>query len=218
MRPSLRLLQQEHDVDVVLRSFYPPWYDTLWLPKLIERLEEHLNTDLEIKQSLLNFNSGVDHYFSKRAFRKGGDSMGEPVAMVSIDYEWKHYPAHDFHLIYDRAVKALERVSDCSFGILFCTVLKEYIIEHKINSAIKKFEEAVIDDIKHDDRSKSSEFTSLKEATSNKGASMLVVGKVEIPIPDLKEGCSCAQFEVRLKSEPVTLPECYKPFNGYYGP
>ena len=215
MRPNLRSLHQEQDVDVVLGSFYPPWYDTIWLSKLIERLEQHLNTDLEIKQSLLKFNSGVDHYFSKRAFVKGSDSLGEPVAMVSIDHEWQ-YPAHDFHLIYGRVVKALEQVSSCSFGILFCTVLKEYVVEHKINSAIIKFKEAITDDIKYDNRFKSPEVTSF----SNKGpeASMLVVGKVEIAVPDLKEGCSCAQLEVYLKSEPVTLPECYKSFNGCYGP
>lgn len=217
MRPNLRSLHQEQDVDVILRLFYPPWYDTIWLSKLIERLEQHLNTDLEIKQSLLTFNSDVDQYFSKRAFVKGGDSLGKPVAMVSIDHEWQNYPAHDFHIIYGRAVKALEQVSGCSFGIFFCTILKEYVIEHKINSAIIKFKEAVIDDIKHDDRFKSSIETEIT-SFSNKGASVLVVGKVEMAIPDLKEGCSCAQLEVYLKSEPVTLPECYKSFNGYYGP
>ena len=218
MRPNLRLLHQEQEVDVILGSFYPPWYDTIWLSKLIERLEQHLSTDLEIKQSLFKFNSGVDHYLSKRAFVKGGDSFGEPVAIVSVDHEWKNYPAHDFHLIYRRAVKALEQVSGCSFGILFCTVLKEYVIEHKINSAILKFKEAIIDDIKHDNRFKSMETEVTSLSNKGPGACMLVVGKVEIAVPDLKEGCSCAQLEVYLKSEPVTLPECCKSFNGCYGP
>ena len=218
MRPNLRSLNQEQDVEVILRSFYPAWYDTIWLSKLIERLEQHLKMDLEIKKFLLSFNSGVDHYFSKRAFLKGGSEL---VAVISIDLEWKNYPAHDFHLIYDRAVRALEQVSNRTFTVLFCTVLKEYVIQHKINSAIIHIKEAVVEDIRHDYRFKSyaeTDFTSSKEACSTNVASMLVVAKeLGIPIP-VKEGCGCALFEVHSESEPATLAPCYKPFNGCYGP
>ena len=222
MRPHLRSLYQEQDVDVILRSFYPPWYDTIWLSKLIERLEQYLRIDLEIKQSLLKFNTGVDHYFSRRAFVKGGGAIGEPIAVIPIDVEWQYYVAHDFHLIYGRAVRALEQVNDRNFTILFCSVLKEYVIEGKINSTIVKFKEIVIEDISHDDRFKSPteiESMNLREACSNGMASMLVVGEeFGVAIPDLKEGCGCALLEACLKSEPVTLGGCYKPFNGFYGP
>ena len=201
MRPNFRSLYQEEDVEVVLKSFYPPWYDTIWLSKLIERLEQHLGIDLAVKQSLHKFNLSIDHYFSKRAFIKGIGANGESIAMISVDLEWQNYPAHDLHLIYDRAVRALERVSNRNFVILFCTVLKEYVIEHKINSAIIMFKEAVAEDIKCD------------HATSG-----LVIGmEFKIAISDLKEGCCCSQLEACVKSEPATLAGCYKPFNSCYG-
>lgn len=201
MQPNLRSLCQEQDVEVVLKSFYPPWYNTIWLSKLIERLEQHLGVNLAIKQSLYEFNSSIDRYFSKRAFVKGIGANGESIAMISVDLEWQNYPAHDLYLIYDRAVRALERVSNRNFAILFCTVLKEYVIEHKINSAIIMFKEAVTEDIKR-----------------NHTTSVLVIGmEFKIVIPDLKEGCSCSQLEACVKSEPATLAGCYKPFNSYYG-
>ena len=223
MRPNLRSLHQEQDVDIVLKSFYPPWYDTHWLMKLIERLERHLDIDLEIKQSLHKFNLSVDHYFSNRAFVKGDGIDGKPVAMISIDLEWQRYRAHDLYLIYNRAVRALEQVSDRTFTILFCTVLKEYVIEHKINSAIIRFQEAVIKDIKHNDRFESSAesgfMSCLEEACFNSMAAMLVIGEeFGIATPDLKEGCGCGLFDAYAKPEPAALAECLKPFNGCCGP
>ena len=223
MRPNLRSLYQEEDVEVVLKLFYPPWYDTIWLSNIIERLERHLGIDLEIKQSLLKFNLSVDQYFSKRAFVKGVGTKSEPIAIISVDFEWQHYPAHDLHLIYSRAVRALEQVSDRTFTVFFCTVLKEYVIEHKINGTIIRLKEAVTKDIKYDDRFKSSAesgFTScLEETCFNSVAAMLVIGKqFRIATPDLKEGCGCSLFEACAKSEPAAPVGYLKPFNGCCGP
>ena len=218
MCSSLRSIYEKQDVELVLKSFFPPWYDTTRLSKLIERLERHIGIELKVKQSLQEFNSSVDQFFANRVFLEGNGSDGQPVVVMPIDPEWNRYPAHDFYLIYNRVVESLRQVKGRNFTVLFCTILKERVIENKIKDAISGLKDTVAEDIKCDgDKSVvDSKFLVSLEETYSDDTSMLVTGKELGILIEEVNGCSVHIYEA-FRAEQTKLADWLKPFINCYG-
>lgn len=144
LQPKLhtRITETNPGVEKILNEFYPLWWDTGRLHKLIQKIE-HYTEPLSVADDLNRFKCEVDRYFNGRIVLDGVRENGELIALLSLDPEWHNYPARDLHQLYTRACEALMRGQGERFDVYFCTVLKEYMILKYVESFIHEIEHRV---------------------------------------------------------------------------
>ena len=211
-------MYNEQQVEKILNLFFPQWYDTIWLRMLIDKIEQHLGRELDVKKSLWEFDSSVDQFLSARVFLQGVDTKGQPHALLCIDPEWNRYPAYEFHLIYKRAVAALKQVRGCNYTVLFCTVLKACVIQKQVDGVIRKFKQAIVKetacDVDH--YSIDNGFPDGLEEVGPSIPRMIVTG-MDLTIPVLMQSDDYGYSQLELydkNAERYVLMECLKPFFG----
>lgn len=213
VRPDLRMKTKEKhpSVEEMLNGFYRHWFDTNDLKKLIEKIKESTTEPLTFIGELESFEREVDLYFSNRMSLHGNGSNGEFKALLCLDPEWSHYPAHELYKLQERACEALERTRRCNFTVYFCTVLKEYVLLTHVEIFIQDLKEAVAKGVNSKDDDLAIPLSI--EAAHCESSSALVTGIKPGLVPDTQSvGCSCSQLSHAARAERVPLPAYVKHF------